>query len=237
MKKIIKIITLILLTVTAQQCFAQNLSAETAKGEIEKVIISNLPENIKDDAKINIRGIRFTDLTLPDGKITYVLVKEHDERFFPRTIKKINICVDGRIMQVANVPIEIEVYKDVLTASEPITRDQVLSKENTVTKKVNVADRLEFFLTSDILKKDPTSKKMFREGEMIDKRFVKVKPDVVLNSEVRVFFVSNDAVMITIDATAMSDGLLGEYIKVSNKKYNKTYTGKVIGENRVLVQI
>ena len=78
---------------------------------------------------------------------------------------------------------------------------------------------------------------MFREGEMIDKRFVKVKPDVVLNSEVRVFFVSNDAVMITIDATAMSDGLLGEYIKVSNKKYNKTYTGKVIGENRVLVQI
>ena len=237
MKKIIKIITLIVLTMTAQQCFAQNLSAETAKAEIEKIILSNLPENIKNDAKINIRGLRFADLTLPDGKITYVQAKENEERFFPRTIKKINICVDGRIMHVANVPVEIDIYKDVLVASEPITREQVLSKENTVTKKVNVADRLEFYLTSDILKKDATAKKMFREGEMIDKRFVKVKPDVVLNSEVRVFFVSNDAVMITIDATALSDGLLGEYIKVSNKKYNKTYTGKVIGENRVLVQI
>jgi len=237
LKKIIKTIILIALTVTAQQSFAQNLSAETAKVEIEKVIINNLPENIKNDAKVNIRGLRFTDLTLPDGEITYIQVKENDERFFPRTIKKINICVDGRIMQVVNVPVEIAVYKDVLVASEPINREQVLSRENTVTKKINVADRLEYYLTSEILRKEATSKKMFREGELIDKRFVKVKPDVVLNSEVRVFFVSNDAVMITIEATALSDGLLGEYIKVSNKKYNKTYTGKVIGENRVLVQI
>ena len=75
------------------------------------------------------------------------------------------------------------------------------------------------------------------EGEIIDKRFVKMKPDVIRNGEVRIFFVSNGAVMVTIDGTAMADGMTGDYINVENKNYKKVYTGKVIGENRVLVNI
>ena len=43
--------------------------------------------------------------------------------------------------------------------------------------------------------------------------------------------------MITIDGTAMSDGMLGDYINVENKNYKKVYNGKIIGENRVLVNI
>ena len=82
-----------------------------------------------------------------------------------------------------------------------------------------------------------SAKKAFQKGEVIDKRFVKMKPDVIRNGEVRIFFVSNGAVMITIDGTALADGMTGDYINVENKNYKKVYTGKVIGENRVLVNI
>ena len=85
--------------------------------------------------------------------------------------------------------------------------------------------------------KEITTKKMFQKGDVIDKRFVKMKPDVERNMGVRIFFVSNGAVMITIDGTALADGMTGDYVNVENKNYKRTYTGKVIGENRVLVNI
>ena len=40
--------------------------------------------------------------------------------------------------------------------------------------------------------------------------------------------------MVTIDGTAMADGMTGDYINVENKNYKKAYNGKVNGENRDL---
>ena len=44
-------------------------------------------------------------------------------------------------------------------------------------------------------------------------------------------------IMITIDGTATMDGMIGDYVNVENRNYKKTYSGKVIGENKVLVNI
>ena len=97
--------------------------------------------------------------------------------------------------------------------------------------------RADYVLDGSMLEKEITTKKIFQKGEIIDRRFVKMKPDVARNADVRVFFVSNGSVMISIDGTAMSDGMLGDYINVENKNYKKVYNGKIIGENRILVNI
>ena len=81
------------------------------------------------------------------------------------------------------------------------------------------------------------AKKDFREGEFIDKRFVKERPDVTMNSEVRIILNSDNGFQIAIDGIAKKDGVIGEYVTVENKMYNKVYNAKVIGENRVLVNI
>jgi flagella basal body P-ring formation protein FlgA len=136
-----------------------------------------------------------------------------------------------------NLPAQTSVYKDVLVASEQINREQMLTKECTEVKRVDVSMRADYVLDGSMLEKEITTKKIFQKGEIIDKRFVKMKPDVARNADVRVFFVSNGSVMISIDGTAMSDGMLGDYINVENKNYKKVYNGKIIGENRVLVNI
>ena len=233
--KLIFAISIISLTVT--QVSAQTLSYTTAKNEIEKLIQNDTQKYIKEDVEAKVIGLRFNELILPEGEISYKLEKKDEGKFFPRTVKPVTIYIDGKVNRTLNVPVEIKVYKEVLVASGQINRDQNINKEVATVKRMNVADRLDYYLSPEMLNKEMSAKKMFKEGEFIDKRFVKVKPDVVQNSEVRVFFVSNDAVMITIDATALSDWLVGDYIKVSNKKYNKVYTGKIVGENRVMVQI
>lgn len=97
--------------------------------------------------------------------------------------------------------------------------------------------KMDYVLGERALSKEMSAKKAFQKGEIIDKRFVKMRPDVVRNNDVRIFFVSNGDVMVSVDGTAMSDGMLGDYIDVENKNYKKTYNGKVIGENKVLVNI
>ena len=129
------------------------------------------------------------------------------------------------------------VYKEIIVANDFINREQAITKDNVITKKIDVSQKIDYVLSENILSKEMSAKKAFQKGEVIDKRFVKMKPDVARNGEVRIFFVSNGAVMITIDGTALADGMTGDYISVENKNYKKVYTGKVIGENRVLVNI
>ena len=68
--------------------------------------------------------------------------------------------------------------------------------------------KMDYVLTERVLEKEMSAKKAFQKGEIIDKRFVKMRPDVARNSDVRVFFVSNGAVMISIDGTAIGSAIV-----------------------------
>ena len=104
-------------------------------------------------------------------------------------------------------------------------------------KRVNIADKSAFVVTKEAMNKEMIAKKDFCEGELIDKRFIKVRPDVTKNSVVRIILNSGTGLQIAIDGVARTDGTIGEYVTVENKMYNKVYSAKVIGENRVLVNI
>ena len=149
----------------------------------------------------------------------------------------VDIYVNNAFVKSLNLPVQTIVYEEVLVASDFIAREQTLTKDCTEVKKVDVSMRMNYILTEKMLEKEITTKKAFQKGEIIDKRFVKMRPDVARNSDVRIFFVSNGAVMISIDGTAMMDGMTGDYVNVENKNYKKVYNGKVIGENKVLVNI
>ena len=145
--------------------------------------------------------------------------------------------VNDAFVRTLNLPAQTAVYKDVLVASDYINREQAITKDATEVKRIDVSYKSDYVLTDKSLSKEMSAKKAFQKGEIIDKRFVKMKPDVARNGDVRIFFVSNGAVMITIDGISKADGMMGDYVDVENRNYKKVYTGKVIGENRVLVNI
>jgi len=177
-----------------------------------------------------------TSLRFPDGKVSYKVVSGGD-KILPRDIKRVDVYVNNAFVKTLNLPVQTIVYKDVLVASDFINREQAVTNECTTVKRMDVSMKMDYVLDSKMLAKEMTTKKAFQKGEVIDKRFVKMRPDVQRNGEVRIFFVSNGDVMVTIDGTAMADGMTGDYINVENKNYKKIYNGKVIGENRVLVAI
>ena len=215
---------------------AQVITSTQVKTDVARLFENNYKKITDGEVEVKITGTQFSELQLPDGKITYKIAGGGD-KILPRDVKRVDVLVNGNIARTLNLPAQTSVYKEVLVAKDFIDREQTLSKETTVVKKMDVAMRANYVLDEKMLDKEITTRKIFQKGEIIDKRFVRMRPDVARNEGVRIFFVSNGAVMITIDGTAMADGMNGDYVNVENKNYKKVYTGKVIGENRVLVNI
>ena len=235
MRKILGTILITLLTAITVQ--AQTLTSAQVQSDISKVLKETYYNGLTGyEVDVKVMNVPFSELVIPDGKIYYEVVSPKD-RYIPRDVKRVNVYVNGMLVKTLNLPVAIQAYKEVLVAKTDIVRDQAITEENTTLKKVDCTNVIEYVLDKESLKKEMTSKKIFRTGEVIDKRFINVKPDVVRNTEVRVFFASNDNLMITIDAVALEDGLIGEWVNVENKNYKKVYKGKIIGENRVLVTI
>lgn len=215
---------------------AQTISSAVVKSDIAKILERNYSKITDGDIEVKISGTQFSELFLPDGKVTYKIVQNND-KIMPRSITRAEIYVNNAFIKTLNLPTQTTIYKEVLVASDTINREQAISKENVIVKKIDVSQKADYVLCSNILNKEMSAKKNFQKGEIIDKRFVNIHPDVARNKDVRIYFASNDTVMVTIDGTALADGMTGDYVNVENKKYNKVYTGKVIGENRVLVNI
>ena len=225
--------TLVLLQSSVQ---AQIVSSAEIKSQIANQLETIYKKNTDAEIEVKVTATPFAELQLPDGKVTYKIVQGAD-KIVPRDIKRVDIYVNNAYVKTLNLPTQTNVYKEVLVAADFINREQAITREATLVKKIDVSQKIDYVLTEKVLSKEISAKKAFQKGEVIDKRFVKMKPDVARNGEVRIFFVSNGAVMITIDGTALTDGMTGDYINVENKNYKKVYTGKVIGENRVLVNI
>ena len=215
---------------------AQMVSSSDVKTSVAKILETNYNKMTNGDVEVKVSATPFAQLQLPDGKVSYKVVSGGD-KILPRDIKRIDVYVNNAFVKTLNLPVQTIVYKDVLVASDFINREQAVTNECTTVKRMDVSMKMDYVLDSKMLAKEMTTKKAFQKGEVIDKRFVKMRPDVQRNGEVRIFFVSNGDVMVTIDGTAMADGMTGDYINVENKNYKKVYNGKVIGENRVLVAI
>jgi flagella basal body P-ring formation protein FlgA len=235
MKRIINLALISILTLSALGVQARTFSSDEIKAEVSKQIVESNAKYTDAQLVATVIALPFQNLTLPDGKVTFTATSCLD-KFMARDLKKINVYVNGCLAKTFNAPTEVKAYKDVLVASETIEREKLLTNSIVTTKKMEVSNILESVLSSDMLEKEIITKKGFREGEVIDRRFVKLRPDVQRSAEVTAYVTINN-LMVSINATALSDGMLGEYIGVENKSYKKVYTGKIIGENKVLIEM
>lgn len=235
MRKIINLAIISVLTLSALSVQARTFSDAEIKAEISKAVVENAAKYTDAELSATVLALPFKNITLPDGNVSFAISSCVD-RFMARDLKKVNIYVNGKLARTFNVPTEVKAYKNVLVASDIIQRDKTLTQSVVYAKKMEVANNLEFVLTPEQLDKEIVTKKVFREGEVIDKRFVKLRPDVQRYSEVTAYITVNN-LMVTVEATALADGMTGDYIGVENKKYQKIYTGKIIGENKVLIEM
>lgn len=235
MKILFRLVLITALTFSALKVNAAVLTTP----EVKNIITKQVKEIYKNytDAQIEVEvvALPFKDLYIPDGNVSFT-VKPSMDKFLARDLEKVSVYVNDNFIKTFNAPVVVKAYENVLVASNFINIGQPITPMVASSKKLEISNILEYPLKADSLGKEMLAKKAFREGEILDKRFVKLKPDISRNSVVTVVFKTNNLTVST-DARALSDGIIGENICLMSKNYNKIYTGKVVGENKVLVEI
>ncbi len=237
MKNIIKtiLITSIILS-TASVCSAQVISADKFKSLVAKQAQKDLLKYDVDESEVTVGHLPVDSFTLPDGKVTVEIVAGSNN-LTAREFKKINLYVNGKYARTYYAPIETKAFKYVAVAKEMIPRDKVVPLQAVEFKKMNVVGNLNNTVSMNDIAKELVATKVFYPGEMITKRYTMAKPDVVKNAMVTVNFRAGSDLNVSVEGTALMQGNIGDMIQVKNKRYNKIYTGEVIGINQVLVQI
>lgn len=235
MKKVLSLIAVIMVMMTSVKAEAQTLTAKQLENEVSKQVIKTYKNYTDADLSVKILQIPFATINVKDGTVSY-RVSSNNNKFMPRDVKKVEIFVNGKYERFVMLPVEVKAYKNVLVASTDINRDSAITACNTVVQRREVSNVLSNVITNSYLKRDVVSKKMYKEGEIIDKRFLAARPDVARNQEIVALFQSS-GVTISITAIAQGEGNVGDYVMLKSPKYQRVYRGKVIAPNRVLVTI
>lgn len=221
---------------TGTSCFAQTLSAEALKSLVAQQIKSDMKRYELDEIEVNVSNPAVQSFTLPDGKVS-VTVTSNSNGLNPREYKKVNICVNKKIVQTAFVQAEVKAYKTVAVAREMIARDKAIPCQAVEMKKTDVLKYINETMTLDDLSKGLLAKKVFYPGEVLSRKYTASRPDVLKDAMVSVNFKTDNNLIIAVEGIALNQGNVGDTIRVKNKRLNRIYTGTIVGENRVLIQI
>ena len=230
------LILFFLLVQSTVVCYAQILT----KADIIPVVENNVKKELQEQGykkvDINVISIPFIQLNVPDGKITYK-ISSNAKNVTARCFIVVSIYSNGEFIRTVGIPVKISALKDVYVAKENIARGVVLTSNMLEVKTVDITNTYIEPLEYGEMKKPYVTTKIFQAGNIIDKKFLKSQPDIMRDAAVTLYFKSKDDLAITLDGIAVSEGNIGDMISVRNKKYNRIYNGKIIGENKVLVRI
>ena len=235
MKIIFRILLITILAFSPLKANCVVMSASEVKEIITQQVLSDYKNYTDAELSVEVVTLPFKDLSLPNGYVTFQ-IESPVKKFMPRDLEKVSVFVNGKFIKTFNAPIVVKAWEDVLVATSFINIGQEIRPSVATVKRVEVSNTLGYQLKADALNKEIMARKAFREGEVIDKRFVKLKPEVIRNANVMVLF-NKDNLTVSTEASALSDGTVGDSICLINRKYNKVYTGRVIGENKVLVKL
>lgn len=235
MKRIFKLFLITILVFSSLKAEAAVYSDSEIKSIISNQVVDMYKKYTDAQLSVEVVALPFKDLDLPNGNVSFV-IKPSMDKFMARDLEKVLVYVNDKFVKTFNAPVVVKAYENVLVASRFINIGQRITSNIVTVKKLEVSNTIGYQLKPEFMNKEIIAKKAFREGEVIDKRFIKFKPDVLRNSSVKVFFNTNNLTVAT-EAISLSDGTIGEDICLMNKNYNRVYTGKVIGENKVLVKL
>ena len=216
--------------------FANTLTVD----DIEKQIIMTVTNELKlkgyEDVNVSVLNMPILSLYSKNG-VYKVVVSKGNNGLNQREFRQVRILKNGMPVKTFGVPLEIKAYKYVLCANDTIRKESPISYNNVYVKRVNVSKFQDNVLDKKSLNGEIIANKMFRRDEILDKRFVKYKPDISKNDKIEVIFKNSNGLFISVDAIALTNGNIGDLVNVKNSVYNKIYTGKVVSKNRVQIEI
>ncbi|MFL0809619.1 MAG: flagellar basal body P-ring formation protein FlgA [Agarilytica sp.] len=154
----------------------------------------------------------------------------------PHNIRNITVktsCHNDRRWTIY-VPVSIDIYSDVLVLNKSISRGEVLQEDDISHQRMNISTVGRGHI------EDPTRaigfelKRSLNAGEVIRLPYL-THPDIVRKGQIVVLTSGSRFLNIETSAVALTNGYLGETIKVKNERSNRVVDVEVTGPGKVTV--
>ena len=236
MNKLSKIALIILV---AAFCYMLPTSAVILDKEYLKAKITedlNLKyKSANPDGEVIVKSLPTVNIDLKGSKLaidTYCDFSKPGQN----KLAKVTFFENGVTLRTIAVPVEIKAYDNVLVATQDIQKGEKLTSSNTKFEKKCVGLNVTNAIAENFDYSNMVALKPIKTGDILDKRYVEKQVTILRSTPVVAIFQSG-GISLSIEVTAMENGGLGDYIKVHSSEYKRTYQGKVISPNQVLIQI
>jgi flagella basal body P-ring formation protein FlgA len=136
------------------------------------------------------------------------------------------------------VPVQISVKKPVWVVKNVINARQPLRTADLILRLKDISHCYNNAVSEDTNISNYIARVNLRPGEMLDARKMMIPPDITYNSSIRILISNGDSMTLTIPGIALSDGKIGDTIRVRQAIYQrKYYSAKIIDRNSVLVEM
>lgn len=231
-----KIFLIILTGVIFTSCAdAKVLSKDFINKQVTSQLNQQMKSSVKGELKTEIMPLYLNDTVVPEGEIK-IKAYFKDRVFSPRKIATVDIIINGKTEKKLNMPINLKVYDEVWVTTGIVTRDKNFNFSNTELKRKDITNNYENVLRSKDDITEYVANKNFGISEIINKKYIKQKPDITKNSTISAIMQAN-TIQIAFEVQATESGCIGDMIKVKSPKYKRFYMGEVINKNMVLVKI
>lgn len=132
------------------------------------------------------------------------------------------------------VPVNIQLLQNIVVARVPISRGQAISHNDIELKELDSSRYHRGFFTQAADLKGFISKRNIKQGTVITPSSLKKEKLVKRNSQVKIVM-KIGSLVVHSSGKALSDGSMGQRIKIKNKRSGKTITATVAGSGLVHV--
>lgn len=146
----------------------------------------------------------------------------------------IKVSCDGPVKWSLRVPVKIQIFQDVIVATMPISRDQIISAKDIQLNKQDINQLGDGYFQTEEEILGLSTIKSIQPGAVIKRHMVR-QPIIIRRGETVKIVINQPGFTLEADGIAQSDGAMGETIKVKNSRSNKMLDAKVKNSSTVCI--
>lgn len=217
----------------AAKASCATLEAQVVSREVKKNLIEQIKQTYNGKTEVEVTALPFKSLELPDGDVK-IKAELNLQAISSPTIARVSILVNDVKVRTFGARVELKIYDKVWIAKSWIQKGSSLYSVRLEEKEISSIQG--GYVKQDSDPANYRARRNIRPGEVINTLSIEETPMIVENSPVSLIFQTSQ-VSVTVPATALTSGKRGDFIRVKSTNYKKSYVGKIIGENLVLVNI
>lgn len=241
----LSLVASLLLTIGVQ---GFNVAATVTEDQVKAKVITHVQEKLatmvskadQGNVSVSITKVPSAPFNFPQAEeVEITITSRLGETYSERGIVRVSLNDKQHdTHREIGVPVQISVKKPVWVVKNAIGANEPLRTSDLTLRLKDVSHCYNYAVGEERTIGHYIARVNLRPGEILDARKMVIPPDVSYNSSVRILISNGDGMTVTVPGIALSEGKIGETIRVRQAVYQrKYYSAKIIDKNRVLVEM